>query len=244
MKLKTILIVAVLAVALLGCGKQQAKHIVILTDVSGSIDRQSLEQAFKAIDELANHLYRGDRLTIIPILSDAEAEASGKILRFEVPKVRGAYDADLRGFQAKLNISLAQVWNNATTHPGSKTDILGSVALAEQEFRLGAGQSKQTLIILSDFIQEDTDRNFRTNKQLSSPNMAMKFGLQTASRNALSIKNTPVYLGLLRSNEYSTLMLNRRAGIQAFWIKYFETIGGTPQFAADGISLLRADNFK
>jgi hypothetical protein len=79
MKIKRILIVSVLAVALIGCGKHEPRHFIIMPDVSGSIDRESLEQAFKAIDELASHLRRRDRLTIVPILGDAEAEASGKI---------------------------------------------------------------------------------------------------------------------------------------------------------------------
>jgi hypothetical protein len=43
---------------------------VMLPDVSGSIDRQALKQAFNAIDELISHLRRGDRIAIIPILGD------------------------------------------------------------------------------------------------------------------------------------------------------------------------------
>src|SRR4051794_40719436 len=118
MKLKKILIVPVLAVALLGCGKRQPRHIVILPDVSGSIDRESLEQAFKAIDELADHLKRGERLTIIPILGDEEVEASGKILRFEVPANRQAYDTDLRDFRVRLSSSLKAMQAKAVAHPG------------------------------------------------------------------------------------------------------------------------------
>src|SRR6478752_2207631 len=123
MKIKKTLIVLMLAGALLGCGKREPRHIVILPDVSGSIDRESLEQAFKAIDELAGHLQRGDRLTIIPILGDAAAEASGNILRFEVPPNRQAYDTDLRTFRSKLNASLKEMQTNAMAHPGAKTDI-------------------------------------------------------------------------------------------------------------------------
>src|SRR5690242_3325667 len=119
MKINKILIVLVLAVALLGCGKREPRHIVIMPDVSGSIDRESLEQAFKAIDELAGQLQRGDRLTIIPILGDAEAEASGRILRFEVPANRQAYDTDLRDFRSKLGSSLKEMGNRAIRHPGT-----------------------------------------------------------------------------------------------------------------------------
>lgn len=115
MKIIKILIASVLAMVLLGCGNRETYHILILPDVSGSIDRQSLEQAFKGIDELASHLQRGDRLTIIPILGDAQAEASGRILRFEVPPNRQAYDTDLRDFQVKLRYSLKEIQTSAVT---------------------------------------------------------------------------------------------------------------------------------
>jgi len=157
MTTKKILIAFVLAVALLGCGKREPRHIVIMPDVSGSIDRESLEQAFKAVDELASRLQRGDRLTIIPILGDAEAEASGRILRFEVPANRQAYDTDLRNFRSKLDYSLKTMEANAIAHPGAKTDILGSITLAEQEFEAADSKSYKVLLILSDFIEEDDE---------------------------------------------------------------------------------------
>src|SRR5690242_6134844 len=113
MEIKRVLIVLVLAVALLGCGKREPRHIVILPDVSGSIERESLEQAFKAIDELAGHLQRGDRLTIIPILSDAQAEAQGHILRFEVPANRQAYDVNIKSFKFKTKQSLIEFESKA-----------------------------------------------------------------------------------------------------------------------------------
>src|SRR5579864_1928438 len=117
MKTVTILIL-LLAAGMLGCGRQQQpRHIVILPDVSGSIDRESLEEAFKAIDELVGHLQRGDRITVIPILGDAQAEASGRIIRFEVPTERRAYDADLSDFRRKLGASLAEMQANASAHP-------------------------------------------------------------------------------------------------------------------------------
>src|SRR5882672_11108776 len=150
MKIRKLLIMSVLVVALFGCGKREPRHIVILPDVSGSIERESLEQAFKAVDEFASHLQRGDRLTIIPILGDAEAEASGRIMRFEVPLNRQAYDTDLRNFRVKLKTSLTEMQVNAAIHPGSQTDILGTVGLAEQEFQADAGGRRHVLVVLSD----------------------------------------------------------------------------------------------
>jgi hypothetical protein len=227
-----------LAVALMGCGKQQPRHIVILPDVSGSIDRSAEEKAFKAIDELISHLRRGDKVTIIPILGDAQAEASGRIIRFEVPTERQAYDVDLRDFRLRLKASLGEMEASAIAHPGTKTDILGSIALAEQEFQLDIGRSKPLLVVLSDFIQEDRVLNFKKDKRMASRAAAKECAMQTARISALDLKGIPVYLGGLQSNEYTDLGRSRREAIQEFWIRYFLSSGAHPRFATDGPGLL------
>src|SRR5882724_5064860 len=150
-------------VALLGCGKHpEPRQIVILVDVSGSIERRSLEQASRAIEKLAGRLRRGDGLTIIPILGDAEAEASGRIIRVEVPLQRRAYDADIHAFQAKLSTTLKSAESEALARPELRTDILGSVVLAEQEFGSDQRERRRLLFVLSDFIQEGQDIDFKT----------------------------------------------------------------------------------
>jgi hypothetical protein len=226
-----------LAVALLGCGKQQPRHIVILPDVSGSIDRSAEEKAFKAIDELISHLRRGDKVTIIPILGDAQAEASGRIIRFEVPTERQAYDADLRNFRLRLKASLGEMKAAAIAHPGPRTDILGSIALAKQEFLSATYESKRLLVVLSDFIQEDRELNFKTDKHVASRAVAKEFATQTARVSALDLNGMPVYLGGLQSNEYTDLGQSRREAIQEFWITYFLSSDAHPRFVTDGPGL-------
>jgi hypothetical protein len=229
-----------LAAGMLGCGRQQQpRHIVILPDVSGSIDRQALEQAFKAIDELVEHLQRGDRIAIIPILGDAQAEASGRIIRFEVPKERQAYDSDLRDFRRKLRISLAQMQANAVAHPGSKSDILGSIKLAEEEFQRSNDQSKRTLLVLSDFIQEDNGVNFRTDKNLASAIAARRFAVQMTYKSVSHVEIARIQLGLLRSKEYIRLDKERRGAIQEFWLIYLKGLGRKLTFVTDGAFLLQ-----
>jgi hypothetical protein len=229
---------SVLAVALLGCGKHEPRDIVILPDVSGSIDRGSLQQAFKAIDELAGHLQRGDRLTIIPILGDAEAEAPGKILRFEVPANRRAYDTDLRLFRTKLGSSLKEMETNAIVHPESNTDILGSLVLAEQEFNLHSNHSTKLLAILSDFIEEDRQFNFRTDNAISGPVPVQRFATQQAQLGHLRLEKVEVYLGLLKSSEFTILRKSRRNAIKSFWIQYLIVAGAHPKFCDDGLAVL------
>jgi hypothetical protein len=237
MRIKKLLIMSMLAVALLGCGKHQTRHIVILQDVSGSIDRESLEQAFQAIDGLAGHLQRGDRLTIIPILGDAEADAPGRIIRLEMPKQRRAYDTDLGKLKHTLQVALSHMHGNAVAHPGSKTDIFGSVELAEQEFRRGPAGLKRELIIFSDFIQEDSETDFRTDTRLLLPAMPMRVAQETAQGH-LDFRDTRVYLGLLRSHEYARLKTSRRAALKAFWLGYFKSLGARPEFSSDAGGLL------
>jgi hypothetical protein len=237
MKAKTTLFILVLAAGLVGCGRQQPRQIVILPDVSGSIERESLEQAFKAIDEMVGHLHRGDRIAIIPILGDAQAEASGRIIRFEIPSSRQAYDSDLRNFRATLTKSLDAMQADAAAHPGSKTDILGSLELAQQELRLSVAHSK-LLVILSDFIQEDRTVDFRSDKRLANISAAKKFVSELRARPRLD--HVAVYLGLLRSKEYAALDRSRRNAIREVWIEYLKTAKAQPEFAIDGPGLLKS----
>jgi hypothetical protein len=238
MRIIKLFIVLVLAVALLGCGKRQRQDIVIMPDVSASIDRASLDQAFRAIEGVAGHLQRGDRLTIIPILGDAQAEASGRILRFEVPPNRQPYDGDLKNFRDKLGASLTQLQGHAAAHPGAKTDILGSVSLAEQEFQVSASGSNRILVILSDFIHEDSDLNFRSDSRLRTSANSTKFSQQIVRQEGLTFRGTHVYLGLLRSEEYKSLSGERKSAIRAFWMGYFKVSGAYAQFESDGPGLL------
>jgi hypothetical protein len=229
-----------LAVGFFGCGRQlQPRHVIILVDVSASIDRKALGQAFKAIDELAGNLRRGDKFAIIPILGDAQAEASGRIIRFEVPTNRQAYDSDLRSFRKELKASLKDMEAFAVTRPGTRTDILGSVTLAEQEFEGDPRESKWQLIILSDFIQEDHEIDFEKDRSLANRAVAKDFVARFVKAKSIGFNGISVYLGPLRSREYASLSRTRREGIQEFWINYFTSLNAVPEFAGDGLGLLK-----
>jgi len=223
-----------LLVALFGCSKQQERrHIVILPDVSGSIEPSALEQAFKAIDELSGSLRRGDKIAIIPILGDAEAEASGRIIRFEMPMNRQAYDSDLREFRLKLRSALQQMEARADAHPGAKTDILGSIVLAGQEFQIDK-KSRRLLIVLSDFIQEDRNTDFNAYHYFGGNTTVKSLGMHSAQ----SLENVQVYLGLLLSHEYAAMSDSRRKAIREFWTDYFKASGAQAKFFTDGTGML------
>jgi hypothetical protein len=241
MKAKRALIALVLAAALLGCGKQieKSRHLVILIDISGSIEPRAKEQAFKAIDQLVGEMHRGDKIAVIPITGDAQVQTPGRIIHFEVPINRQAYDSDLRGFRAKLATSLEELKTAAVADPGAKTDILGSIALAGQEFQLETSSDTKLLAILSDFIQDDANFNFTTDPRLNNRAFTKIFAIQVAQDGACNFRGMRVYLGLMRSNEYAKMSRTRRQRIQEFWVHYFTSVGGQPRFVTDGPELLR-----
>jgi len=232
-----------LVVGLFGCGKQAvvgAQQLVVLIDVSDSIEPAAEEQAFGAIDRVIAQRQRGDRIAVIPITGDAQAESSGRVIRFEVPTVRQAYDNDLRDFRNKLKRALEEFKAAAIASPGAKTYILGAVTLAEQEFKFHAGSSKKSLVILSDFIQDDSELNFLRDARLASKAVAKEFAMQLARATAIDLRGVPIYLGLLRSKDYKGVGRNRREAIQQFWIEYFNSTGAKAELAVDGTGLLNA----
>jgi len=239
MKIKPLFLALLLAAALTGCSRHpEPRHIVILIDVSGSIERTSLNQAFKAIENLASHLERGDRIVIIPILGDAEAQASGRITRFDVPTTRQAYDSDLRHFRVQLKNALGKAQADAVGHLGPKTDILGSIMLADEEFKGESDHPNHLLIVLSDFIQESAGLDFKASRYLAAPVAAKRFAVQLAKNHAVDFHGVPVYLGLLQSREYISLPLSRREAIRGFWLEYFKASHAQPRLVVDGTGLL------
>lgn len=241
--MKRILIfVAILmfAASLISCGKpiHTPEQLVILIDVSASIEAEAEGQAFAAIDTLIAHRQRGDRITVIPITGDAQADTPGRVLRFEVPTVRQAYDNDLRQFRNNVKKSLEGPRAHAVANPDANTDILGAVVLAQQEFTFRAGNARKTLIILSDFIQDDSELHFLGERRLLNRAVAKQFALTLSGARDSDFRETVVYLGLLRSKDYKRLSRARRDAIQSFWVEYFHDCNGRASFMSDGSSLV------
>jgi hypothetical protein len=228
-----------LAGLMAGCGTARPpRHYVVLIDASGSIDPAAEADAFQAIKKSAQHSRRGDSIAIIPIKGDAAAETEGSIIRGTVPVVREAYDQDIRRFTTELRGSLEKLEADVLAHPGDKTDILGSLDLAQEEIANAKPGEQVILVVLSDFIQEDGRLNFKTSRALANEAAAREFAMKMAHENQISQTHINVYLGGLRSGELSGLDQQRRKAIQAFWIRYLTSLGATPQFVTDGPGLL------
>jgi hypothetical protein len=217
--MKKLLACSLISTVLLGgCDptKQLPREVVIVPDVSASIDPESRRQMFAAIEDVAQHLQRGDTLTIIPITGNAEAELPGRTLHYAVPPAedRQAYDADLRKLNAKIKDDLARLQADAIAHPGKYSDILGSIRVAMREF--SNKPTDKRLVVLSDFIQEDRQFNFRRDPRLASERSSAKLGHDVLQQ--LSPHPTvSVILARLRSSEFSSLPVGRQKAINAFW---------------------------
>lgn len=201
-----------------GCDthRQLPREIVFVPDISASIDPGAERQMFAAIEDVAQHLHRGDTLTIIPITGNAEAELQGRTLRYAVPRIEGreAYDADLHRLNAQIKGDLARLQTDSIMHPGKYTDILGSIRVAMKEFSSGATDKR--LIVLSDFIQDDKQFNFRRDPQLGTGAGAAKLA-HHVSQEIVSPSNVSILLGRLKSTEFSELAPNRQRAIDTFW---------------------------
>jgi len=110
--------------------------------------------------------------------------------------------------------------------------------LAEQEFHSIAGPSKGVLIVLSDFIHENKDIDFRRDRRLSDRITAKSFATEIAHEMNVNFAGIPVYLGMLRSREFGALRKGQKEGLQEFWTEYFKHSGAQSKLVADGPGLL------
>jgi hypothetical protein len=240
-RIRYALLSCILVAGLSGCILRQNEprhsHTVFLIDVSASIDKAAEEAAFDAVIQAVKSLHRGDSVSVIPITGDAETEAQGRIMRFRVPTVREAYDQDLKRFAESVRASLTQAKAAAVASPGAKTDILGSIDLAFQEFAVDPANAEQSLIVLSDFIQDDSTMNFNKDPALADSGKSKLLAERLLHEKQLP-RLSRVFLGTLRSSDLMRLDRKRRKAIEAFWMRYCSALSAAPVFAVDGPALM------
>jgi hypothetical protein len=215
------------------------RDIVVLPDGTASIVPAALDQALQAIESEAAQLRRGDCMTVIPIVSDSTATPADQIVRMCVPTERQPYDQDLQDFRNSFHQTLAEERRQLAANRAAKTDILGSLKLAEQEFALDGPKVQKTLVVYSDFIEEDDTWNFLKAPELATPEKAERLAncLATASVNPHEQpdwSNIRVFLGGLQSTETPNMSPQRKEAINRFWTAYFTALHARPFFAVDG----------
>lgn len=220
-----------------GCSRNSADrlHVVCVVDLTGSVEAGARAQAFTALQEAFKHLHRGDQLTVIPVTGDAVTEGQGQILRFKLSETRSAYDSDLKKLAAEVATKLEQLQADAEAKPYNKSDILGATEIAAEELAATPAGTKRVLVVMSDFIQEDAQRNFKRDGTLADDAAAQKLAVTLAAQHESALKNTRVYMGVLRSSDLKSLPAQRRSAVKLFWADFFKGEGARAvTYATDG----------
>jgi hypothetical protein len=224
-------------ILLAGCSHPVPKATIDVLDTSLSITPRAHHAAESAILDQISRLGRADRLIVIPITGDAQNDAGGRILRLVVPTERQAYDNDLRRFQADAKKQYAAWLASLDTHQ-MRTDILGALDIARQEFVALPENSDSHLIILSDFLEDDSSYRFVSSPQLANAERAREFAVELRIDRNFALPEVPVCLGRLESSFFAPLSPQRKEAVKAFWAEYLDDRGQVPALRFDGTELL------
>ena len=237
--LKSTVALIVISLLAISCGRTPRQRLAIayVIDMTASVDNEAIAQAFAALQPLLNTktLKRGDSITIIPITGDTLTESQGKILRIHLPENREVYDSDLTNLAKDVEEKLKQMQSEATSNPYQHSDILGAADLAAEELSTEKGNVRKVIVILSDFIQDDSRFNFNTSPDLANDRTAAELAKKLAASRKNEFTATTLYLGMMRSKDLKKMPNARREAVQTFWREYFKSGGaGTISFAIDG----------
>src|ERR1039458_1086348 len=133
---------------LVACSHRTPQATVEVVDTSLSITPRAEKAALDAVQNQIAHMQRGDTLVIIPITGDAANDAGGRILRLSAPTQRETYDTDLRRFHEQALKQLT-AWASSLDQHQSRTDILGALEAAQQEFAMLPMESDHRLVVVS-----------------------------------------------------------------------------------------------
>jgi hypothetical protein len=214
------------------CRRADGLNLIVIIDLSASIEAEAVDEAFDAIQSIIGDFRRGDSITIIPVTGDAATESQGRILRFDLDRPREAYDADLKRFAEQIKAEIEKMRTAARSAPFGRSDILGSLAIAAES--LSQEKRGSVVVVLSDFLQDDLQYNFKRDARLANERSANELAGEVAKARPNSFKGAAVYLGLLRSEDLKTLPQMRRQAVQRFWEEYLSCQGASISAATDG----------
>jgi hypothetical protein len=222
---------------LAGCSHRVPQATVEVIDTSLSITPRAEKAALDAVQGQIGQMQRGDDLILIPITGDATNDAEGRVLRLSAPTQREAYDTDLHRFQEQAGKQFAAWVASLDTHQ-SRTDILGALDAARQEFALIPKESNRTLIVVSDFLEDDGTYRFVSEGSLASPGHARGLAGRLHEQHNFALHGIHVCLGHLESSDFAPLAAQRKEAVQGFWTAYFAAGGEPAQIQFDGTGIL------
>jgi hypothetical protein len=221
----------------IACSHRAPVVTVEVIDTSMSITPRAERAAQSAVGSQISRMGRGDRLVLIPITGDAQNDAGGRVLRLTAPTEREPYDADLRRFQSTAQKQFV-AWAASLDPHQTRTDILGTLDAARQEFAAIPKGSGGRLVIVSDFIEDESSYRFVTAPQLVSVARARAFALILRSERGFALPGVPVCLGRLESSDFAPLSPQRKDAVQAFWTAYLTDKDRRPELHFDGTGML------
>jgi hypothetical protein len=230
-------IVSVFAVLLAGCTPERdggRVKVVMAADVSMSIEGAAEQESFDAIDQSLGRLRRGDSVVVIPITGDSWNDTQHVKVREHFSEKREPYDEDHRRFARRISQELKAAREAAMRHPASSTNILGAFDLCAEELSQPATGLTQAILALSDFIQDDSQYDFRTDRRLANSENARRLAMTLSDSMGRRFQGVKVYLGYLASVDGRQLTETRRKAVQAFWVTYLSRQGADVQFSIDG----------
>jgi len=229
---------AIAALSLLAaCSHRVPQGTVEVIDTSLSITPRAEKAALDAVQDQISHMQRGDQLVIIPITGDAANDAGGRILRLSAPTEREAYDTDLHRFQEQAGKQFVAWVASLDTHQ-SRTDILGALDAARQEFTLLPNGMNRNLVVVSDFLEDDGAYRFVSASSLTNPARARELAARLREQHGFLLQGVPLCLGRLESSDFAPLSSQRKEAVQAFWTAYFAAAGEPAEIQFDGTGIL------
>jgi hypothetical protein len=224
-----------------GCSHRVPEAVVEVIDTSLSITPRAEKAALDAVQDQIGHMQRGDQLVIIPITGDAANDAGGRVLRLSAPTKRETYDTDLHRFHEQAGKQFS-TWVAALDKHQSRTDILGALDAARQEFAALPNGMNNKLVVVSDFLEDGGTYRFTSAGALVSPARSRELAVRLRTQHGFTLQGVPLCLGRLESSEFAPLSAQRKEAVQAFWTAYFAGGEQPAEIQVDGTGILAGTN--
>lgn len=217
------------------CGGRKSAYIFVL-DLTESVSAEARSNSFEAIKTRAKLLKRGDSLTVIPLVADAQIESSGKVLNLQVGEKRELADADLDEFFIRAERELNELQTNAKNY--QQSDVLGALRVVSEEIAMiDSEKTRIVVVVLSDMVHSTKQVRFEADANFAGSETARKYA-ESLKVNE-TFKNSEVYIGYLESSDLRKMPNERREAVRQFWQEYFNRGGAKRlQFATDGTGQL------
>ena len=220
-------------------GSPQTCHIVIGPDISASVPLGTRVSIVDAIRKAAGQLQRGDLLVIIPITADAQNDAPGRIIRFDMNTKREPFDQDIARVRKHIDSELDVLLQVATEEPFQQTDILGTIRLAAEEFsRTTQPTTRRVLLIVSDLLQDNAAFAFKNDEHLKNEETARTLAVNLGNGISQSLAGVDVLLGSVPSDDMRALPMERREAVRVFWTELLQQQGAIVTWSTDGAGQL------